>query len=336
MTPSPSKDLSSGMTTPQTSEQASQNDCQSISQNLGQQLVQHYGDRIVSALGLPEGVVALQTLRFPIPAGLELTASSAQNGQNGQGNLADQDDQQGYAAFNLALHVGDEAALVHANRSALLTALKPFGCDSLHWLTQVHGTKVLDAGENYFSQPNAPEADAWVCTEPGKGCVIMTADCLPVVFVDEQAQVIGCAHAGWRGLLEGVLEATVAAMRQRGAGHIRVWMGAAIGPAAFEVGAEVRAAFVQQDQRASAAFQPVTGNEQVSEANEKWLCDLYELARLRLSLMGIQQVSGGDQCTLRDPRFYSYRREARTGRMATVIWLPSEGPCSEPFTATSI
>jgi YfiH family protein len=156
------------------------------------------------------------------------------------------------------------------------------------------------------------EADAATARTPGRVCAVLTADCLPVLFCDQAGTTVAAAHAGWRGLAGGVLEATVAAMAVP-AGGLLAWLGPAIGPAAFEVGGEVREVFVGADPAAAAAF--------VAKGGDKWLCDLYALARRRLALAGVARVSGGGLCTFTDEkRFYSYRRDRSTGRMASLIW----------------
>jgi len=212
-----------------------------------------------------------------------------------------------YASFNLALHVGDQAQAVTENRRRLqgMCGL----ARSPSWLSQVHGTVVVEADD--FAE--VPTADAAYSTIAGAACVVMTADCLPVLFADDAGTCVAAAHAGWRGLLGGVLEATIARLpvaRER----LVAWMGPAIGPAAFEVGAEVRDAFLARDSAAIHAF--VAGN------NGRWLCDLYALARMRLAAHGVTNVFGGELCTYSDPeRFYSFRRDGVTGRMASMIWL---------------
>lgn len=158
-----------------------------------------------------------------------------------------------------------------------------------------------------------PVADASVTSMPGVVLAILTADCLPVVFAHEDGSEIGAAHAGWRGLAAGVLENTIAAM-QSPADKIVAWLGPAAGPQAYEVGAEVFDAFVSHDENATSAF--------VATRPGHWRVDLYALARQRLAKLGITRVHGGDLCTISDPqRFYSHRRDARTGRMATVVWI---------------
>ncbi|MET3432202.1 YfiH family protein [Herbaspirillum seropedicae] len=217
------------------------------------------------------------------------------------------DDGQGGPGLNLGLHVEDDAALVARNR-ALLGRLLP---SEPAWLTQVHGVTVLDAA----ALPDQPTADACISSTPGAVCVMMTADCLPVLFCDRAGSVVGAAHAGWRGLAAGVLEQTVAAMRARGAQDILAWLGPAIGPDHFEVGGEVRQAFVEQQAAAASAFRDYPGRP------GKYLADIYQLARQRLAAVGVTEVSGGGLCTVADTRFYSYRRDKTTGRMASLVWL---------------
>jgi len=210
-----------------------------------------------------------------------------------------------YDSFNLGSHVGDNPLAVSRNRM-LLAPLLP---SEPVWLDQTHGLTVVDVAQAGC----LPQADASVSTHPGAVCVVMTADCLPILLCDEQGSVVGAAHAGWRGLCEGVIESTVNAMRVP-APTLMAWLGPAIGPAEFEVGEEVRAAFVAQQPQAAAAF--------VRSASGKWLADLYQLARLRLNALGVTRVYGGGLCTYSDAeRFYSYRRDGVTGRMGTFIWL---------------
>jgi polyphenol oxidase len=171
------------------------------------------------------------------------------------------------------------------------------------WLMQVHGTQVVD-----LDSPFNPEADAAVSRTRNRVCAIRVADCMPVLFVDDRATVVGAAHAGWRGLSAGVLEATVAAMRVPG-GKLHAWLGPAIGPKVYEVGDEVRAAFKEKE-----AFTPTRPGH--------WLLDLYAVARERLRGLGIERISGGGFCTYSEPqRFYSYRRDRTSGRMTAFVWL---------------
>ena len=209
-----------------------------------------------------------------------------------------------WSSFNLGDHVGDDPTHVAANRASLRRQLPAEPA----WLRQVHSARVVEAGRD----PN-PEADASFSRETGQVCAVLTADCLPVLFCDRAGSVVAAAHAGWRGLADGVLEATVAAM-QVAPREVMAWMGAAIGPQAFEVGDEVRAAFVTQQPEAAAAFVP--------HAPGKWLADIYALARIRLGHAGVEAVYGGGRCTFNETDvFYSYRRDGVTGRMASLIWL---------------
>ncbi|HQT71691.1 MAG TPA: peptidoglycan editing factor PgeF [Thiobacillus sp.] len=208
-----------------------------------------------------------------------------------------------WASFNLGDHVGDDLAHVAANRARLRQGLP----SEPGWLKQVHSASVVETGAG------VPQADASITRQAGTVSVVLTADCLPVLFCDRAGSVVAAAHAGWRGLADGVLEATVAAMKVPPA-DILAWMGAAIGPQTFEVGDEVRQVFVAQHPQAAAAF--------VAHASGKWLADIYLLARIRLQGIGVQAIYGGGNCTFTDSeRFFSYRRDGVTGRMASLIWL---------------
>jgi len=212
-----------------------------------------------------------------------------------------------YDSFNLASHVGDQDGAVQANRQQLVKqlglAVEPV------WLEQVHGDKVVNAA----LAAGAPPADASYSQQPGVVCAVMTADCLPVLFCDRQGEVVAAAHAGWRGLAGGVLEATVAAMGVP-VDSLLAWLGPAIGPAAFEVGDEVRTTFVDRQAKATAAFS--------RSGNGRWLADIYQLARFRLASAGIDQIYGGGFCTFTESnRFYSFRRQPTTGRMASLVWI---------------
>jgi len=192
------------------------------------------------------------------------------------------------------------------------------------WLAQVHGTgvAVLDSDTLPAARAVAPVADAAVTRERAVVCAVRTADCLPVLFADRAGTVVGAAHAGWRGLAAGVLEATVAALTALGGAprDLLAWLGPAIGPAAFEVGADVRDAFVAADPQSIRCFAPGGAG--------KWRADLYALARGRLADAGVHEVSGGGHCTVADAaRYYSYRRARDTARMATLVWLaPAAAP----------
>lgn len=217
-----------------------------------------------------------------------------------------------YDSLNPASHVGDDPAAVAGNRALLRRHLP---AEPL-WLNQVHGDRVAEVGVD----AEGGEADASLARAPGRVCAVMTADCLPVLFCDRAGSVVAAAHAGWRGLVGGVLERTVEAMAVP-PGEILAWLGAAIGPERFEVGEEVRAAFVADDPLAAIAFRPALPGT-LDEAPKKWLADIYTLARLRLARVGVTAVYGGGLCTVSDPaRFFSYRRDGRTGRMASLVWL---------------
>ena len=209
-----------------------------------------------------------------------------------------------FDSLNLGDHVGDDPSAVAENRRRLTDqfAITPA------WLQQVHGIDVVEADPTRVAT-----ADASWCATPGIACTAMTADCLPVLFCNRAGTRVAAAHAGWRGLASGVLEATLDSLALP-ADETLAWLGPAIGPQAFEVGPEVREAFIAQHTDAERAFQP-------SHNAGKFLADIYALARLRLAERGITAVYGGGLCTVSDPRFFSYRRNARTGRFASLIWL---------------
>jgi YfiH family protein len=216
------------------------------------------------------------------------------------------------ASFNLASNVGDAPAAVAANRARLAAAL---GLTSApRWLRQVHGVGVsVQRPEPADGAREPPEADAAVAFEPGVVLAVLSADCLPVVLAHRSGGRIGIAHAGWRGLAAGVIERTVAALAAPAA-ELTAWLGPAIGPAAFEVGAEVRAAFVAADAGAASAF--------VANARGRWQADLYQLAGRRLQQLGVAPVAGGGACTYTETeRFFSFRRDRVCGRMATLVWV---------------
>jgi YfiH family protein len=216
-------------------------------------------------------------------------------------------------SFNLATHVGDAPDHVAANRARLkeLLALPAEPA----WLSQVHGTEVADLDSLTHDQ-GAITADAAIARTAGRVCVVMVADCLPVLFASRDGRCVAAAHAGWRGLAAGVLERTIAQLGVPAA-QITAWLGPAISREHFEVGEEVRTAFVAADPRAAGAF--------TQNFRGRWQADLQQLARLRLSALGVSDVSGGQWCTFADPdRFYSHRRDSGTqgnsGRMAALIW----------------
>jgi YfiH family protein len=209
-----------------------------------------------------------------------------------------------YASLNLGDHVKDEPQHVAANRQLL----SPYMPSEPVWLNQVHGVRVIDAALSSCLE----SADASFATRKQVVCVTMTADCLPVLLCDQAGTAVAAIHAGWRSLCDGVIEATVAAMPVP-AGQLMVWLGPAIGPDAFEVGSEVRAQFMAKDAQARSAFRA---------KDDKWLGDLYTIARQRLQVIGITQVYGGGRCTYSEPEtFFSFRRDGDTGRMGSFIWL---------------
>lgn len=210
-----------------------------------------------------------------------------------------------YASLNLGLRAGDDDTTVARNRARLRSVLP----QEPKWLRQVHGTVVIDADA---ASASVPEADASVARSPGSVCAVLIADCVPVLFSNRTGSVVAVAHAGWRGLAHGVIERTLAAIGEA-PGELVAYLGPGIGPGAFEVGAEVREAFLAHAREDAAAFSPhVPG---------KWLADLFMLARSRLQRAGIGAISGGGMCTYSDAtRFFSYRRDRTTGRMAALIW----------------
>ncbi len=217
-----------------------------------------------------------------------------------------------FASLNLGDGCGDDPGAVRRNRELLGRALP----SPVRWLRQVHGAVVHDADS---PAAGSPPADAAVTTLTGVPIAVLTADCLPVLLAERSGRAVGIAHAGWRGLAAGVIENTVTAMRERAGGGIEIaaWLGPAIGPAAFEVGDDVVDAFVARDPAAGCVFVP-------GRVPGKWWADLCRFARLRLSALGVESVGGGGYCTASDPvRFYSYRRDRSTGRMAALIWLAS-------------
>ncbi len=249
---------------------------------------------------------------WPAPANVRALVTTRQGGVS----------KDAFASFNLGAHVGDAPAAVAHNR-ALLRALLP--ADPL-WLEQVHGIDAIDGNSGpvpITSSATPPVADAVIAREPARNsgyvCAILTADCLPVLLCDRAGTAVAAVHAGWRGLASGIIETTVRRLGIPGE-QLMGWLGPAIGPEAFEVGPEVRSAFLAHDPEADKAFQAHKNDN--GAKTEKWHADLYLLARQRLAALGITAVAGGGFCTLRDnERFFSYRRDGVTGRMASLIWL---------------
>lgn len=214
-----------------------------------------------------------------------------------------------FSSFNLGDHVGDDRDAVARNRQHLRHALAL--ASEPRWFKQIHGVQVVDAAT---TMPGTVADGAWT-DQPGVVCAVLTADCLPVFMCNRRGTKVALVHAGWRGLAGGVIEAGLRALGEPAA-ELLVWLGPAIGPDAYEVGDDVRDAFLVQDAGATAAFKPA--------ASGRWFADLYALARRRLQTRDVDAVYGGDHCTLRESeRFFSFRRDGVTGRMASLIWIAS-------------
>jgi polyphenol oxidase len=247
------------------------------------------------AVGGPDSMVP----DWPAPAGIHAAFTLRLGGVS----------RQPFDSFNIASHVGDEPAAVAENRARLRASLA-LPAEPV-WLEQVHGSRVIDLDRQTTGDSPGP-ADAAVTRTVGRVCAIQVADCMPVLLAAVDGSVVGAAHAGWRGLAGGVLEATVRTMNTPPA-ELLAWLGPAIGQAHFEVGGEVRAAFIAADAAAAAAF--------IANERGRWQCDLYGLARRKLAALGVRSVHGGGWCTYADAaRFFSYRRDGRCGRMAALIW----------------
>ncbi len=217
-----------------------------------------------------------------------------------------------YENLNVGLHVGDDGEHVKQNRQ-IITRLLALPSEPI-WLDQVHSDRVVKA----LKTPKLQQADASYSIDAGVVCAVMTADCLPLLVCSKKSLGVAAIHAGWRGLLAGVIVNTIVALRETLQGSdneddVWVWLGPAIGPGCFEVGDEVRTAFLNKAVAFSSAFK--------AQGHGKWLADIYQLARIELASIGIADVYGGEFCTFTEhERFYSYRRDAQTGRMATLIW----------------
>ncbi len=216
---------------------------------------------------------------------------------------------QEYQSFNLALHVNDQPAQVARNRKLLSKHLQ-LPCAPA-WLNQVHGIELVDL-DRKIKPATMPKADGSYSQRVNQICVIMSADCLPILLTDTRGSQVAALHAGWRSLASGIIE-NLLHQWPTPLGQVMAWLGPAIGPESFEVGAEVRQAFIAQDSNATKAFHPCH--------KAKWLANLYLLAKQRLKSQGINHIYGGDYCTFKDhSRFFSYRRDGQTGRMASLIW----------------
>lgn len=243
----------------------------------------------------PSNLQRIITPDWQMPSHVKAFCTTRINGVSG-GN---------YASNNLALHVDDDKESVITNRQQLV---KHYNLPSEPvWLNQIHSTRV--------STPTTKlvEADAAYSNQPDQICVVLTADCLPLLVCDNEGREIAAIHAGWRGLLNGIIEKTLQKFSV-GRDSISVWLGPAIGPSVFEVGADVRDVFIEQDERAQSAFK--------KRETGKWLANIYALAKIRLDKEHITSVFGGKYCTFTDDElFYSYRRDKNCGRMASLIWL---------------
>lgn len=213
-----------------------------------------------------------------------------------------------YASLNLGDHVGDDPCAVEQNR-ALLRRFLP---GEPRWLKQVHGTNTISIDRNDCAASSC--GDAAFSRRSGRVCAVLVADCLPILLCDRAGTVVGVLHGGWRGLAEGIVERAIFAMGSVTT-SLMAWLGPAIGPGHFEVGDEVRQAFIQRDKEAALAFRPTLNDG-------KWYADLFLLARQQLKNAGVTEIYGGGKCTFSDPaKFFSYRRDGSTGRMAGLIWL---------------
>ena len=240
------------------------------------------------------------TPKWPAPDNVACISTTRQGGCS-QGK---------YASFNLGAHVGDNTEHVNKNRSILNQQLHL--SDDPMWLDQQHGAKIIDLS---LRTTDNLQADAAFVTVPGIVCAVLTADCLPVLFCDPHGKCVAVAHAGWRGLLKGVLEQSLSVLYAK-TNKILCWLGPAIGPNKFEVGSEVKDQFMHKDSRHESAFQ--------EKQPGKYLANIYLLAEQTLTAQGVDAIYGGNYCTFSDnERFYSYRRDGETGRMATIIWLKS-------------
>jgi YfiH family protein len=239
--------------------------------------------------------------RWPAPAGVRTLITTRAGGVSAAP----------FDTLNLGTQVGDDPLAVAENRRRVVGALPGQPC----WLRQAHGTRVVEAPA---AAGALAEADACVARVAGAVCVVLVADCLPVLLCARDGTVVAAAHAGWRGLAAGVLEETVRGMDVPPSALL-AWLGPAIGPDAFEVGSDVVTAFTQDDPGAEAAFRAKAAGP---GGEPKWLCHLPALARRRLNAVGVREVHGGTLCTVSDPaRFFSHRRDRRTGRQAAMIWI---------------
>ncbi len=250
---------------------------------------------------------------WPAPTGIKAIVTTRQGG----------DSLPPYDSLNPALHVGDDSAHVMANRQRIARAIQSSNAPiSIQWLNQTHTTRVIESSDLAIDSTrydDYPNADACFTTQANIACAVMTADCLPVLLCRQDGTAVAAVHAGWRGLLDGIIEATVETLNSCSASPIMAWLGPAIGPQNFEVGCEVRDLFVNA---AHSDDTIATQKAFISAPHDKYFADIYQLARLRLARLNIHQVYGGKLCTVADEqRFFSYRREGVSGRMASLIWI---------------
>lgn len=245
--------------------------------------------------------IDLITPDWPAPPGVKALFSTRAGGvSTGQ-----------YLSLNLGVHVGDQTEQVSENRRRLRECLPAAPV----WLNQVHGANVVVAETIQLPNGGLAQADGIVTIQRNLPCAVLVADCLPVLLCSDDGAVVGAAHAGWRGLQRGVLERTVEIMSAK-ATKLMAWLGPAIGPGVFEVGSDVFDAFTSVSPEDASAFKPVAGKR------DKYFADIYELARRRLKRAGVPAIYGGQYCTFTEStRFFSYRRDGRTGRMAGLIWI---------------
>jgi len=262
---------------------------------------------------VPDGSKMLwQRVDWPAPPAVQAWVTSRVGGNSASP----------YDSLNLGLHVGDNRGSVLANRAQLRRALPPG--TRLQWLNQVHGTHVARV-DSVSGRLRPRTADAACVTAPGAGAVVLTADCLPVFFCCQQGAVAAVSHAGWRGLLGGVLESAVRSMNVPAA-RLMAWLGPAIAPCHFEVGDDVRKAFLDEASADDCSRHHVQrAFVAVKDQPDKWMMDIYAMARHRLQRVGVHQIYGDHQCTVCDKElFYSYRRDGVTGRMASLIYLKAQ------------
>lgn len=238
-----------------------------------------------------------------------------------------------FNSLNLATHVADNLTHVRTNRAILRDGLYSINHNheqsEPYWLEQTHSVKVLELPQQYFYEcatNQAPEADASFTGKPNITCVVMTADCLPLLIVNNDATEVAAIHAGWKGLANGIVKNTINAMKSPNE-QLHVWLGPAIGPNAFEVGEDVRQAFIQQSDSYSPCFSAKQSESTKTKPikDRKYLADMYSLAKVQLNALGVTYISGGEYCTYSQPElFFSYRREGQTGRMASLIWIKNQ------------